>query len=91
MCLEDMFCTKINELNIFYGKTRHRQKIEFTDEIRDELKDIILEMHMLYSRRYTPKVKQNKNCSACSLKNLCLPRLTKVRSVKKYLSDMAEE
>ena len=91
LCLENMFCTKIDELNIFYGKTKHRQRIEFSDEIRNRLKEVIDEMHLLYERRYTPRVKQNKNCRACSLKNLCLPRLTKIKSVNKYVSDMLEE
>lgn len=91
LCLENMFCTKIDELNIFYGKTKHRQRIEFSDEIRNRLIEVIDEMHLLYERRYTPRVKQNKNCRACSLKNLCLPRLTKIKSVNKYVSDMLEE
>ncbi len=91
LCLENMFCTKIDELNIFYGKTKHRQRIEFSDEIRNRLKEVIDEMHLLYERRYTPRVKQNKNCRACSLKNLCLPRLTKIKSVNKYVSDMLEK
>lgn len=90
LCLENMFCTKIDELNIFYGKTKHRQRIEFSDEIRNRLIEVIDEMHLLYERRYTPRVKQNKNCRACSLKNLCLPRLTKIKSVNKYVSDMLE-
>lgn len=90
LCLENMFCTKIDELNIFYGKTKHRQRIEFSDEIRNRLIEVIDEMHLLYERRYTPRVKKNKNCRACSLKNLCLPRLTKIKSVNKYVSDMLE-
>lgn len=90
LCLENMFCTKIDELNIFYGKTKHRQRIEFSDEIRNRLIEVIDEIHLLYERRYTPRVKQNKNCRACSLKNLCLPRLTKIKSVNKYVSDMLE-
>ena len=71
MCLENMFCAKIDELNI-----------------RERLVKILEEMHQLYDKRYTPKVKQNKNCRACSLKNICLPRLTKISSVKGYMSKM---
>lgn len=91
LCLEDMFCTQISEINLFYGKTKHRQRIPLTDDIRTRLSDIVSEMHALYDRKYTPKVKQNKNCRACSLRDLCLPKITKVRSVKKYMSDLTEE
>ena len=53
------------------------------------------EMHQYYERGYTPKVKATKSCNACSLKDLCLPRLTKTRKVSEYikkaLRDEAEE
>ena len=39
----------------------------------------------LYNRGYTPKVKPTKSCNACSLKELCLPKLMRSRSVTDYL------
>lgn len=60
MCLEEMFSTKIAEGAIFYGETRRRQPIVFTDELRDEVKKIFGEMHDYYDRNYTPKVKTSK-------------------------------
>lgn len=90
MCLENMFCTTINEVALFYGKTKHRQRIPLSDDIRSRLLAVLEEMHQLYARRHTPKVKLNKNCKACSLNNLCIPKLTKVKSVQKYISDMLE-
>ena len=42
-------------------------------------------MHDLYNRGYTPKVKPTKSCNACSLKELCLPKLMRSRSVTDYL------
>lgn len=87
MCLEDMFCTKIDEVHIFYGKTRRRQKIVIDAVVRNELAAVLKEMHNLYNRRYTPKVKKSKKCSACSLSNICLPSLTKTQTVNGYISD----
>lgn len=91
LCLEDMFCTSIDEIHIYYGKTKRRQKISLDDALRTELKSIINEMHDLYNRRYTPKVKKNKNCMACSLANLCLPSITKTVSVKEYIANCITE
>lgn len=91
ICLENMFCTRINELDIFYGKTKHRLRVEFTNEIHNRLNEILDEMHSLYKRKYTPKVKQSKKCRACSLRDLCIPKLTKIKSVNKYIQDMSEE
>ena len=41
-------------------------------------------------KNYTPKVKKTKACQSCSLKNLCLPKLEKTVSVKKYMSQIFE-
>ena len=38
-----------------------------------------------------PKVKPGKFCNACSLKELCLPKLWKKRSVQSYLRNTMED
>ena len=48
-------------------------------------------MHDYLRRGCTPKVKPQKGCSACSLKELCLPKLMKVKSVSGYLKGAMEE
>ena len=42
-------------------------------------------------RGYTPKVKPQKGCTACSLRELCLPKLMKTRSVSAYVKGAMEE
>ena len=49
------------------------------------------QMHDLFRRGRTPRVKPTKSCNACSLKDLCLPRLTKTGSVQDYLRAGMEE
>ena len=85
MCLEEMFSTKITEGAIFYGETRRRKLIVFTDELRDEVKKIFGEMHDYYDRNYTPKVKTSKRCVSCSLKDICMPKIDKSGSVGETL------
>ena len=53
--------------------------------------ELLAEMHELYRRGYTPKVKPTKSCNACSLKELCLPKLMKSRAVSAYLRAAMEE
>ena len=91
MCLEEMFSTKIAEGAIFYGETRRRQPIVFTDELRDEVKKIFGEMHDYYDRNYTPKVKTSKGCVSCSLKDICMPKIDESGSVKSYINKMLGE
>ena len=87
MCLEEMLCCAIPCGALFYGETRRRFAVEFTDELRKEVSDALTEMHALFKRGYTPKVKPNKSCSACSMKELCVPTLMKNRSVRQYMEE----
>ena len=82
MCLEEMFSAEILEGAIFYGETRRRENVEIDETLRDEVRKMFQEMHQYYERKYTPKVKYSKSCNACSLKEICLPKLGKNISVK---------
>lgn len=91
LCLEEMFCTDINYGYIYYGETRHRLKVDFDNEIRNEVVKLFEEMHLYYRRGYTPKVKISKKCNACSLKDLCVPVLNKNKSVAEYIDKFISE
>ncbi len=91
ICLEEMFQTKIPEGFLYYGETRRRSHVEFTDSLRDDVKKISMEMHELFQRGYTPKVRYTKQCKACSLENLCVPKLQKAGSVKEYMERNVRE
>lgn len=91
MCLEEMLCCDIPKGALYYGEIRRRVEVTFTPELRQEVRDCLREMHELYRRGHTPKVKPTRSCNACSLKELCLPRLIKTVSVKTYLQKSLEE
>ena len=91
MCLEEMLCCDISYGYIFYGETRHRMKVEFTDEVREKVRKIFSEMHKYYEQRYTPKVKRTRSCNACSLKDVCVPALNKEISVADYIGRRIKE
>ena len=86
-----MLCCDIPEGALYYGEIRRRERVAFTEELRGQVRALLEEMHQLYRRGYTPKVKPTKPCNACSLKELCLPRLMKNRSVSAYLKAAMEE
>lgn len=91
MCLEEMLCCAVLEGALFYGETRRRLVVDFTPELRERVQALAEEMHQYFQRGYTPKVKPGKSCNACSLKELCLPKLLKKTSVKVYLHRAAED
>ena len=88
MCLEEMLCCDIPVGYLFYGDTRHRLKVEIDAALRSRVEKAVCEMHDLFRRRYTPKVKRSKACNACSLKEICLPVLCSEKSAEKYMRDM---
>ena len=85
LCLEEMLCCEIPFGYMYYGKTKHRLKIIFDNELRQRTKKALIEMRELYQRKHTPKVKPTKACNACSLKNICLPVICGKLSASEYV------
>lgn len=85
VCLEEMFGTDILEGYLYYGENRRRSHVEFSYDLREELRRVTSEMHELFRRGHTPKVKQSKKCRACSLEELCVPKLQRAASVREYI------
>lgn len=85
VCLEEMFQTDVPEGFLYYGEKRRRSPVIFTDDLRSEVKKMADEMHALFQRGHTPNVKPAKQCKACSLENLCVPKLQKSMRVREYI------
>lgn len=91
ICLEEMLCCSIPEGALFYGEPRRRQTVTLDESLRQTVKEMAEQMHQYAQRGYTPKVKPKKGCSACSLKDLCLPVLCKNRSAAQWTAQRLEE
>ena len=91
MCLEEMLCCSIPGGALYYGETRRRLPVAFNDQLRKEVTELSHAMHETYQRGHTPKAKPSKGCTACSLKDICLPRLSKKVPVSQYLKNALEE
>ena len=91
MCLEEMLCCEIPRGALFYGEPRRRAAVDFSPELRQMVRDFSAEMRQYARRGHTPKARPSKSCSACSLKELCLPQLTRRGSVSAYLNQAMEE
>lgn len=62
---------------MYYCETRRRKEIIASNELRAKVYQMSEEMHQYYDRGYTPIVKADKHCNACSLKEICLPKMSK--------------
>ena len=91
MCLEEMLGCEIPQGALFYGESRRRQTVAFTSELRTMVQELLTQMHGYMQRGYTPRVKAQKGCAACSLKEVCLPKMGKKQSVCAYFKDHLQE
>lgn len=91
MCLEEMLCCNISEGALYFGEIKRRVPIFFTEELRNETISVLKEMHDIYKRGHTPKVKTSCSCKACSLNNVCLPKLMRKKNVKEYIDKYLED
>jgi CRISPR-associated exonuclease Cas4 len=91
ICLEEMLVCEIEKGYLYYGETRRREEVEFLPELRNKVYLMLEEMRELFRRRHTPKVKTGAHCRACSLQNVCLPKLCGTRTASSYIKSMLEE
>src|SRR5690625_2411304 len=91
ICLEEMLVCDIPIGYMFYNEIKQRVEVPITESFKNRVREIVLEMHEYYAKRYTPKVKTGKHCRSCSLQNICLPMLMHKRSVKSYIEGMLKE
>lgn len=91
MCLEEMLLCEIEEGSLFYGETRRRERVTFTPQLRGRVEEMLREMQSYMDRGYTPRAKMTRACNACSLKETCVPRLSRSPSVGEYLRQAARE
>lgn len=85
ICLEEMLCCpEIPTAYLYYMETRRREAVELDSTLRGKVTDMLTEMRALYDRGYTPKVRPSAKCRACSMADICLPKLQKYRSAAEY-------
>ncbi|MCS4534034.1 CRISPR-associated protein Cas4 [Neisseria montereyensis] len=83
LCLEEMTGQTITEGALWYGQTRHRLPVAFSDGLRAETLATITEVRELLESGQTPPPEYGKRCKACSLVEVCQPVLLgKDKSVK---------
>jgi CRISPR-associated exonuclease Cas4 len=91
MCLEEMLSTQIPQGAIFYGETRHRELVDFSEDLKRKVREMFLEMHLYFERKHTPKVRRSKKCNHCSLQDICMPELQNRMKVNDYMKEMLTE
>lgn len=86
LCLEEMLDVNIEQGYLYYGKTRHREKVNFNRELRESVAELSNTMHSIIKAEITVFPEYGQKCDRCSLKNLCIPKIkTTYSSVNRYI------
>lgn len=76
LCLEAMLGQSVPAGALYYGRTRHRHDVVFDHELRQLTLGTIAAVHGLLAAGITPTAHYDpKRCDACSLYDLCQPKL----------------
>ncbi len=61
ICLEEMFDTTIEKGYLYYGKLRRRVEVNFTNELRENIKELVEKMRYYFDNGVTPKARYKNN------------------------------
>lgn len=93
LCLEEMLHVAIPEGALFYCKTRRRQVVSLDEALREETHRTVEAVHALMRQGKTPPPPPletaNAICPACSLRDACMPLLSR-KSAARYVQSVLE-
>lgn len=87
-CLEEMSGQTISEGALWYMQTRHRVPVVFSDGLRAQTLAVIAQVRELLASGQTPLPVYGKRCKACSLVEICQPKLLERDKSKRYVAGL---
>lgn len=75
LCLEEMTGQTIEEGALWYMQTRHRVPVVFLEGLRQTTLHTIAQVRELLKSGKTPPPEYGRHCKACSLVEVCQPKL----------------
>jgi CRISPR-associated exonuclease Cas4 len=92
LALEEMLNISVQYGYLYYGETRHRERVTFTTQLREHVFALAEAMHTCMRTGITPKAEKGMRCRNCSLLDICLPALTaRPKPVHTYIERMLHE
>jgi len=79
LCLEEMFSGVVPRGAVFHADSNRRREVEFTPALRETTEQAVAALHALIERPVgdpVPSAVFKPACEACSLYDICLPRVT---------------
>lgn len=92
LCLEEMLDVDIPHGFVWYGGPRRRDRVEFTEALRDEVLEAICSIRAQLLAAALPPAPDDSRCRQCQLREHCLPGLSGApRRVSRYLENIVFE
>ena len=85
LCLEEMLGIHVTDGALWYWKTRHREPVLIDSDLRQQTIDVVEQVRTLFDSLVTPVAKYASKCKACSLYDLCNPKLSSRDESKAYV------
>ena len=76
MCLEEMLEIEVPFGHVWYGAPKRRAKVEFTANLRHEVRDTIHAIRAQLISAKLPEAPNDARCSECQLLHYCLPEVS---------------
>ena len=90
LCLEEMLHIAVPDGALFYGKTRRREAVPFTDSLRERTRETAAQVRSLLSQPMAPPPEADRRCEHCSLKDICLPHAVN-KPAERYIERLCED
>lgn len=92
LCLEEMLDMSVPQGYMWYWQTRSRELVIFSDELRNQTCAVINQVKDMFESGVTPKaVYEKKKCQACSLYDLCNPKIMQNDQSNLYLQKLFDD
>lgn len=88
MCLESTLHIKIEKGYLFYGKSKRREEVRLTEELRQKTSRLAEEMHSVFKSGILPQENIDHRCNGCSMIDDCMPNPGSFKDVAEYISSM---
>lgn len=93
ICVDNIFNTDCKAV-IYYADVKKRITLPFCgefDRYNAKLINVLSEMRHNIVCGIIPPIVKSQNCSGCSMKDLCLPKMKTPKSIKDYIMSESEE
>lgn len=92
LCLEEMLGVDVPHGFVWYGGPKRRVRVEFTQDLRDRVLDVIQAIRRQMLEAELPPAVDDGRCEACQLNAHCLPELVHAPGkVNRYVDDVVFE